>query len=92
MSDPNGCAQILSEKHILEDSLISQKQLTSSYNTYAGECTCEQLRNAMLGILDEEHKIQADIFSSMQAHGWYSTEPAQQQKITAARQKFVSAQ
>jgi hypothetical protein len=29
-----------------------------------------------LNILDEEHKIQADIFSDMQAKGWYQTEPA----------------
>lgn len=91
MSDPNSCAQFLSEKKILEDSLISQKLLTSSYNTYAGECVSAQLRSTMLNILDEEHKIQADLFSAMQSHGWYTNEPAQQQKITEARQR-LSAQ
>jgi spore coat protein CotF len=92
MSDPLQCAQLLSEKQILQDSLMSQKHLTDSYNTFAGECVSEQLRNAMLTILDEEHKIQADIFSCMQSHGWYNVEQAQQQKIMEARQKFTSAQ
>ena len=80
--------QILTEQHILQDSLMSQKQMTGSYNTYAGECVSEQLRCAMLNILDDEHKIQADIFSSMQSKGWYQVEQAEQQKIQQARQKL----
>jgi spore coat protein CotF len=90
MSNPNQCAQILGEKEILQDSLVSQKLITDSYNTYAGECVSEQLRNAMLNILDDEHKIQADLFSCLQSHGWYCTEPADQQKVQKARQKFAS--
>ena len=83
-------SQILTEKQILQDSLMSQKQITGSYNTYAGECISEQLRCAMLSILDEEHEIQADIFSSMQAKGWYQVEQAEQQKIQKARQQLSS--
>ena len=88
MSNPNQCAQIISEKEILQDATISQKHITSAYNTYAGECVNQQLRGAMLSILDDEHKIQADLFSAMQANGWYQTEPAEQQKLNKARQKF----
>ena len=88
MSNPNQCAQIISEKDILQDSVISQKHITAAYNTYAGECVNQQLRGAMLTILDDEHKIQADIFNEMQANGWYQTEPAEQQKLDKARQKF----
>jgi hypothetical protein len=58
---PNQCTQIINEKDILQDTLMSQKHITSAYNTYAGECVNQQLRGAMLGILDDEHKIQADI-------------------------------
>jgi spore coat protein CotF len=76
------------EQQILQDSLMSQKHLTDSYNMYAGECVNEQLRNTMLGILSDEHKIQADIFNNMQAKGWYQVEQAEQQKIQQARQKF----
>jgi len=90
MSDPNRCAQILSEKEMLSDCLISQKLITSSYNTFAGECTSEQLRNTFLNILDDEHKIQADLFSDMQSNGWYSVPIAEQQKVQQAKQKFSS--
>lgn len=88
MSNPNECAQILGEKEMLNDFLISQKQLTSTYNTYAGECVSEQLRNTFLNILDDEHKIQADLFCDMQSNGWYQVEQADQQKVTQARQKL----
>jgi len=88
MSNPNQCAQIMSEKELLQDGLISQKQITGSYNTFAGECVNEQLRGAFLNILDEEHRIQADIFCSLQSNGWYQVEPAEQNKIQQARSKF----
>lgn len=88
MSNPNQCAQIICEKEILQDSLISQKHITSAYNSFAGECVNQELRGAFLNILDDEHKIQADIFSEMQSKGWYQTDPAEQQKLNQVRQKF----
>ena len=81
MKDPNQAATLLTERQILQDSLMSQKQITGSYNTFAGECVSEQLRSTMLNILSEEHKIQADIFRDMQMHGWYQVEQADQNKI-----------
>ena len=89
MSNPAQCAQIKSEREMLNDFLISQKQLTSSYNSFAGECTSEQLRNTFLNILDEEHKIQADLFCDIQSRGWYQVEQADAQKIANDRQKFT---
>ena len=88
MSNPNQCAQIVDEKQMLQESLIGQKLITSSYNTFAGECVNPQLRSTMLNILEDEHQIQADVFNCLQSHGWYPVEPAQQQKIVEARQKF----
>ena len=89
MTDPAQCAQILGEKEILQDGLISQKSITDSYNTFAGECVNEQLRSTFLNILDDEHRIQADIFCALQSNGWYQVEPAEAQKIQQARQKFT---
>lgn len=88
MADFNKCTSMLDEKEMLNDFLISQKLITSSYNTYAGECVNAQLRNTFLNILDDEHKIQADIFGNMQAKGFYQTEPAEQQKVWQAKQKL----
>ena len=90
MSNPEQCAQIMSEKEILSDCLSSQKFTTSAYNNYAGECANEQLRNAFLNILDDEHRIQADIFTDMNTKGWYTTQPAEQQKLQQARQQFTA--
>lgn len=81
----------LSDKEALGECLMDQKQLTSSYNTYAGECTNPQLRDAFLDILRSEHQIQSEIFGIMQSNGWYQTEPAPQEKINKLKQQFSAA-
>jgi hypothetical protein len=35
MSDPSKCAATISEKELLGDFVMTQKQMTASYNTYA---------------------------------------------------------
>lgn len=90
MTNPQQCAQILTEKEILQDCLSSQKLTTGNYNTWAGECANEQLRTAMLNILDDEHRIQADIFTDMNTNGWYPVQPADQQQLQQVKQKFSS--
>lgn len=84
----NQVKQLMTEKDILQDCLSSQKMTTASYNTFAGECVCEQLRSAFLNILDDEHRIQADIFTDMNTNGWYPTTPADQQKLQQVKQKY----
>lgn len=88
MTTTNQATSALTDQQILQDSLISEKHMTDSYNMYAGECVNAQLRGAMLNILTDVHTIQANIFSTMQSNGWYQTDAADQQKITQARQKF----
>ncbi len=86
--DPNACTQFLGEKEILQDALMSQKHIADGYNTFAAECSSQQLRTAFLDILKDEHAIQADVFCDLQSRGWYQVENAQPQKIQQARQKF----
>lgn len=88
MIDPNQCSQILTEKEILKDCLSTQKFETTNYNTFAGECVNEQLRSAFLNILDEEHRIQADIFSMMNTKGWYPTQPADPNQFQQVKQRY----
>ena len=88
MIEPSKCSQYMSEKEILQDGLISQKHITESYNTFAGECVNEQLRSAFLNILKDEHAIQADMFCDLQSNGWYQVENAPAQKVQQAKQKF----
>lgn len=83
-------ANTMTDKEILTDILDSQKSVTSLYNQNANECAGEALRSAMMRILEEEHCLQAQVFDEMQKRGWYQTTPAPQDKIQAARQKFMS--
>jgi spore coat protein CotF len=76
------------DKEILNDALIGEKQICASYNTFAGECSSEQLKNAFLNILDDTHSIQYGIFRDMQSRGWYQVEQAEKQKIQQAKQKL----
>ena len=76
------------DKDIITDLLSSQKFETGGYNTSANECACPGLRSDMMNILNEEHKIQYDVFGEMQKRGWYPTEAAEQTKINQVRQKF----
>lgn len=78
------------DKEIMTDLHDSQKTITGLYNQSANECACEALRGAMMRILEEEHNMQADVFSQMQQRGWYPTTPAEQNKINTARQKFMT--
>lgn len=78
----------MSEKEIMYDILSSQKQITSTYNTFTNECCAPSVRDEFLNILNEEHQMQADVSSEMQKRGWYQIESAEQQKIDQAKQKY----
>ncbi|MCI9273918.1 MAG: spore coat protein [Clostridiales bacterium] len=78
----------MSEKEIMNDVLSSQKQITATYNTYANECCAPSVRDEFLTLLNEEHQMQADVFSELQKRGWYQIESAEQQKIDQAKQKY----
>ncbi|MDR2606190.1 MAG: spore coat protein [Oscillospiraceae bacterium] len=81
-------ASCFKDKEILNDALIGEKQICSAYNTFAGECSCEQLKNAFLSVLDDTHRIQYSLFRDMQSRGWYPTEQAEKQKIQQTKQKL----
>ena len=80
----------MQDKEIMQDVLMSEKALTSAYNTNANECATPELRTEMLRILQEEHSIQASVFAEMHRRGWYPTPMAPQEKIQTTKQKYES--
>ena len=80
----------MTEKDMLQDGLASQKHITDSYNIFAGECVNPQLRGTFLNILDEEHRIQAELFNTMQSKGWYQVEQAPESKVSTAYTRFTN--
>lgn len=79
------------EKEILTDALCTEKAATDHYNTFANECLHDGLRDTILQCLDQEHKIQVDVFNVMHEKGYYPTPAAEQQKIDEAKQKFAAS-
>ena len=80
--------QEFTDKEILADGLSSQKSATEKFNTFAGECVHDSLRDTMVNILEQEHNISTDVFNMMHQRGMYETPPAEEKKIMEAKQKF----
>ena len=79
------------DKNMMDDALASQKFITETYNTFANECSDPQLKEQFVNLLEDEHRIQHEVFTEMQKRGWYQTEPAEQDKINQAKQKYLSS-
>jgi hypothetical protein len=62
----------MGDQERVNDFILSQKQIESSYNIYAGECSDIKLRDTFLNILSEEHKIQSELFSAAPEPGLVS--------------------
>ena len=58
--------EIYTDKEILTDALSAEKAATGNYNTFANECVHDNVRNAILHCLEQEHSIQVDVFNMMQ--------------------------
>ncbi len=80
--------QGFADQEMMTDTLSSQKAITGIYNISANECACPNLRQDMMSILTDEHKIQYDLFGEMQKRGWYPTEAAAKTKVNEVRQKY----
>lgn len=80
--------QIYTDKEILADALTAEKAATSNYNMFANECVHNNVREAILHCLEQEHSIQEDVFNIMHEKGYYPTPDADANKVQNAKQKF----
>ena len=76
------------DMHMITDALSTHKMLASDYNKSAGECSTQTMMNDLLGIVSDNHKMQYELFKSMESRGWYETQPAEKQMITEAKEKY----
>ncbi|GHV34641.1 spore coat protein F [Clostridia bacterium] len=79
------------DKETISDFIASEKQISASYNTFAHECVCPDLRNDFLNILKDTHEIQADLFTEASNRGWYPIKQAPANEITQLKTKFATA-
>jgi len=78
------------DKQMITDVLSTQKHVADGYNSYANEAACEEVKNAFMSILNEEHEIGHQVFMTMFQRGWYPTEAADQNKVSQIKTKFAS--
>lgn len=80
--------QNYTDKEVLGDGLDAQKGATNLFNTFSNECVHDDVRNTLLDILNEEHKMQVDVFNMMHERGFYPTPSAEAQKVEEVKHTF----
>jgi len=78
------------DKDRMMDALSSQKFLSGIYNESLNEAYHTPVKNCFSGLLEDVHRTQEELFALMNERGWYPVEDAEEQKVTAARQKFAA--
>ena len=78
------------DKDRMMDALSSQKFLSGVYNESLNEAYHTPVKNCFSGLLEDVHRTQEELFAVMNERGWYPVESAEEQKVTAARQKFAA--
>ncbi len=78
----------MNDQERVTDMILSEKKMSTNYNTFASECVDDQLRNEYLSILNKSHQTQTALFKAAQTKGWYTVEQAPQSKITETYNKF----
>lgn len=78
----------MNEQERITDFIVSEKKMSSNYDTFASECVNTQLRDDFINIFKQSHESQTQLFQTAQQKGWYQVEQAQQDKIQQAYTKF----
>lgn len=59
----------MNDQERMTDFLCSEKKMTSNYDTYASECVNIPLRDAFLGLFNQGHHTQTELFQLAQSKG-----------------------
>ena len=78
----------MQDKDLMENELLVVKGVCDLYLHGAIESTTAEVHTVFKEALNECLNIQNKIYNLMAEKGWYQTENAEQQKITAAEQKY----
>lgn len=78
----------LSDQDLLSEALATEQYMTQQYNTFANTCTTQTVRDEAINILNNEHKMQAELLMECQNQGWFSPKQVEQQQVEQTRMKF----
>ncbi|RKD23646.1 Coat F domain-containing protein [Caminicella sporogenes DSM 14501] len=80
----------LSEREILSDLFISEKQITSAYSIGITESTCCKLRKTLNQCLNNVQICQYNILNAMKQRGWYKIKEAHLKDIENTKKKYLN--
>lgn len=80
---------MLTEQEIMNDALMTEKQLISSYAIFLAEVSCQNLRNELHKLITETGQVQFEIFNAMKSRGWYNVKNAPIEDVQQTFQKFT---
>lgn len=80
--------RVFSEKELLSDLLMSENQVTSSYNIGITQSTCPELRKYLNKCMTNVQTSQYSIFNAMKQRGWYEIKEVDTKDIENAKNKF----
>ena len=76
------------EQDLMNDLLMSEKQLCTIYSTAVTEAATPNIRQQFENALSTTFCSQDNVFKAMSSKGWYQLENAQSNKISEAKTKF----
>lgn len=78
----------MSDRDIMENILLTTKGVCDLFMHGTIESTTGNIHQTFNQALNDTLWMQDSIYKQMESKGWYSSEQAEQQKITQLRQKF----
>ena len=78
----------MNERDKLTDALSSQKMIAGMYNTYCSESATSSVKRCLFSILEDEHRIQSEVFNEMNTRGYYPVQRAEENQLASTKQKF----
>lgn len=81
----------MNDKEIMEGILLTAKGVCDLYMHGSIESSTPNVHQAFNTALNDAINMQSCIYDQMSAHGWYSTEQVQPQKIQQLKQKYANA-
>jgi len=76
------------EKELMNDLLMSEKQVSSAYTVGITESSCSNLRSLLLQCEQNVLSNQEIIFQAMNQRGWYQVKKAPSQDVQTAKDKY----
>lgn len=80
----------MEDKDLMENELLVIKGVCDLYLHGAIESSTAEVHTAFKDALNETLDIQNKLYNLMAEKGWYKTETVEQQKIDAAKQKYMA--